>query len=50
MAAAILNFESRRDCKGHLMVYILPAGDGGGRYEVGGINERYNKAVADALD
>jgi hypothetical protein len=49
MATAILSFEARRDSKGHLQVYQLPAGDGGGRYEVAGINERYNKATADAL-
>jgi hypothetical protein len=49
MAAAIVNFEARRDKKGHLVVYKLPKGDGGGKYEVAGINERYNKATADAL-
>jgi hypothetical protein len=49
MAAAIVNFEARRDAKGHLMVYKLPEGDGGGAYEVAGINEKYNKATADAL-
>jgi hypothetical protein len=49
MAAAIVNFEARRDAQGHLAVYDLPAGDGGGRYEVAGINERYNKDTADKL-
>ena len=49
MAAAIVNFEARRDSKRHLMVYKLPEGDGGGRYEVAGINERYNKDTADVL-
>ncbi len=49
MAAAILNLEARRDRNGHLAVYKLPKGDGGGRYEVAGINERYNKDTADAL-
>jgi len=49
MAAAIVNFEARRDGQGHLEVYQLPAGDGGGRYEVAGINERYNKETADTL-
>ncbi|MER9465368.1 M15 family metallopeptidase [Mesorhizobium sp. M0482] len=49
MAAAIVNFEARRDSSGHLKVYKLPAGDGGGTYEVAGINERYNKDTADAL-
>ena len=49
MAKAIVNFEARRDSKGHLKVYKLPASDGGGRYEVAGINERYNKEVCDQL-
>ncbi len=42
MGKAILDFEARRDARGHLAVYDLPSGDGGGRYEVAGINERYN--------
>jgi peptidoglycan hydrolase-like protein with peptidoglycan-binding domain len=49
MAAAIVEFEARRDKQGHLMVYNLPKGDGGGRYEVAGINERYNKETVDVL-
>ncbi len=49
MAAAIVAFEARRDAKGHLAVYKLPAGDGGGSYEVAGINERFNKDTADVL-
>ena len=49
MAAAIVNFEERRDSQGHLKVYKLPPGDGGGRYEVAGINEHYNKATVDVL-
>ena len=49
MAQAILNFEARRDAKGHLEVYMLLKGDGGGRYEVAGINERYNKETCDLL-
>jgi peptidoglycan hydrolase-like protein with peptidoglycan-binding domain len=49
MAKQIVDFEARRDKKGHLQVYKLPRGDGGGAYEVAGINERYNKAVADRL-
>jgi peptidoglycan hydrolase-like protein with peptidoglycan-binding domain len=49
MAAAIVNFEARRDAQGHLKVYKLPRTDGGGRYEVAGINEHYNKATADVL-
>jgi len=43
MAADIINFEARRDKRnGHLVVYNLPKNDGGGRYEVAGINERYD--------
>src|SRR5215475_15451260 len=49
MAAAIVNFEARRDSHGHLKVYQLPPEDGGGRYEVAGINERYNKDTVDVL-
>ena len=47
MAKAIVEFEARRDAKGRLAVYALPAGDGGGRYEVAGINDRYHKAEVD---
>lgn len=42
MAKAIIDFEARRDSRGHLKVYHLPPNDGGGRYEVAGINERYD--------
>ena len=49
MAESIVNFEARRDSQGHLRVYALPAGDGGGRYEVAGINERYDPAEAAKL-
>jgi hypothetical protein len=49
MARAILDFEARRDAHGRIAVYALPPGDGGGRYEVAGINERYHKATCDAL-
>lgn len=49
MAKAIVNFEARRDAQGRLAVYNLRPGDGGGRYEVAGINERYHKAVCDEL-
>jgi uncharacterized protein (TIGR02594 family) len=49
MGMAILAFEARRDAKGHLAIYNLPAGDGGGKYEVAGINDRYHKAEADEL-
>lgn len=49
MAKTILDFEARRDAQGHLKVYHLPANDGGGSYEVAGINERYHPAVAEKL-
>lgn len=43
MAKQIVDFEARRDSAGHLEVYRLPANDGGGTYEVAGINDRYNR-------
>jgi hypothetical protein len=46
IAASILNFEARRDNLGRLKVYNLPAGDGGGKYEVAGINERFHPVEA----
>ncbi|MGI8890352.1 MAG: putative peptidoglycan-binding domain-containing protein [Chthoniobacterales bacterium] len=49
MAASIVNFEARRDAQGHLQVYVLPAGDGGGRFEVAGINDRYHPREASKL-
>ena len=49
MAKAIVDFEARRDAQGRIAVYMLPAGDGGGRYEVAGINERYHRADCDEL-
>jgi len=49
IAESILNFEARRDANGHLRVYNLPPSDGGGRYEVAGINERYDSEEAAKL-
>ena len=49
MAKSIVDFEARRDAQGHLRVYNLPAGDGGGRYEVAGINERFHPQEAAKL-
>ena len=46
MAKSIIDFEARRDAKGRLQVYKLPAGDGGGTYEVAGINDRYHPVEA----
>ena len=42
MAQFIVDYEARRDSNGHIGVYMLPDGDGGGSYEVAGINERYH--------
>lgn len=49
MARHIVNFEARRDAAGHIAVYKLRPEDGGGRYEVAGINEKYHKTECDAL-
>jgi len=49
MAAEIVDFEARRDAAGRLMVYHPPTGDGGGAYEVAGINARYNRSTAKML-
>jgi len=49
MAAAIVDLEARRDAAGHLMVYHPPTGDGGGAYEIAGINARYNRLTAKML-
>ncbi len=49
MAKAIIDFEARRDEAGHLAVYHLPSNDGGGRYEVAGINEKYDRKAVDIL-
>lgn len=48
MAARIVDFEARRK-NGKIIVYTLPSGDGGGRYEVAGINERYHPVEAAKL-
>lgn len=49
MAKEIVNLEARRDQEGHLEVYRLPANDGGGAYEVAGINEKYDPEQAARL-
>lgn len=49
MAAAIVNYEARRDARGRLMVYELPSWDGGGSFEVAGINDRYHPQMAHKL-
>lgn len=45
----ILDVEARRDRNGRLAVYKLPAGDGGGTYEVAGINDRFHPEAAARL-
>jgi hypothetical protein len=49
MGQAILDFEARRDSRGRLAVYPLPSGDGGGRIEVAGINDRFHPIECAAL-
>lgn len=49
MAESIVNFEARRDKQGHLAIYKLPPGDGGGTFEVAGINERFHPDEAQHL-
>ena len=48
MAKAIVDFEARR-VNGKLAIYHLPANDGGGAYEVAGINVRYHPVEAARL-
>ena len=49
MAQQIVNFEARRDRQGYIQVYKLPSNDGGGSYEVAGINDRYHPEAASEL-
>ena len=46
MVQFIVDYEARRGADGKVIVYKLPRGDGGGRFEVAGINERYHRAEA----
>ena len=39
---AIVDLEARRNKAGHVVLYELPGNDGGGRYEIAGINSRYH--------
>jgi hypothetical protein len=48
MGKAIVEFEGRY-AQGKLQVYKLPAGDGGGSYEIAGINDRYHPEMATKL-
>lgn len=49
IGTAIIYSEARRDRNGNLMVYHLPKWDGGGAYEVGGVNSRYHPKEAAEL-
>ena len=49
IGAHIVEVEGRFDRQGRLLVYALPAADGGGRFEVAGINEKYHRAKATEL-
>lgn len=49
-ARKIVDYEARRDAAGHLKVYHLPAGDGGGEREVAGINDRYHPEMLDRIE
>ncbi len=49
MAGAIVDFEARRDNKGRISIYKLPPGDGGGTYEIAGINDKYHPEECAAL-
>jgi len=45
----IVGAEARRDKMGRLRVYRLPAADGGGSFEVAGINDRFHPQAANKL-
>jgi len=45
----IVDCEARRDAKGRLACYKLPKGDGGGTFEIAGINDRYHPRTAEHL-
>lgn len=49
IGAWIVNAEARRDTKGRIALYKLPKADGGGTYEVAGINDRYHPHQAEHL-
>ena len=46
----IVDYEARRDGNGHLRIYRLPSGDGGGTREVAGINDRYHPEALDRIE
>lgn len=45
----IVDCEARRDAEGNLKIYRLPKADGGGSFEVAGINDRYHPEEAKHL-
>lgn len=45
----IVNSEARRDKQEKISVYAIPSGDGGGKYEIAGINDRYHPDAAARL-
>ena len=49
-ARRIVDYEARRDSEGHLKVYHLPSGDGGGEREAAGINDRYHPEALDRIE
>lgn len=49
IADFIVSVEVRRDKSGRLKVYPLHKADGGGTYEVAGINDRYHPVAAEYL-
>jgi lysozyme family protein len=49
IADFIVSVEARRDKNGKLRVYPLPPADGGGTYEVAGINDRFHPVAAQYL-
>lgn len=49
-ARRIVDYEARRDAQGHLRIYHLPSGDGGGSREVAGINDRYHPEALDRIE
>lgn len=44
-----IEWEGRFDKQGNLAVYQLPAGDGGGKYEIAGINDGYHPEAFKAI-
>ena len=45
-ATWIVNKEARRDSQGRIKVYRLPKNDGGGEFEIAGINDGYHRKEA----